>query len=169
MKSLLIVFSYHHNNTRKIAEVIAKVLDAKIMKPQEINPEEFQEYDLVRFGSGIYSAKHHRTLLDLADKLPQVSYSKSFIFSTAALTSEKKLTKDHSTLRGKLQSKGYVIVDDFQCKGFNTNSFMKYLGGMNKGRPNAEDLQHAKEFAEALRQELQSMKPERIVARSIEQ
>jgi flavodoxin len=169
MKSLLIVFSYHHNNTRKIAEVIAKVLDAKIMKPQEINPEELQEYDLVGFGSGIYSAKHHRTLLDLADKLPQVSYSKSFIFSTAALTSEKKLTKDHSTLRGKLQSKGYVIVDDFQCKGFNTNSFMKYLGGMNKGRPNAEDLQHAKEFAEALRQELQSMKPERIVARSIEQ
>ena len=169
MKSLLIVFSYHHNNTRKIAEVIAKVLDAKIMKPQEINPEELQEYDLVGFGSGIYSAKHHRTLLDLADKLPQVSYIKSFIFSTAALTSEKKLTKDHSTLRGKLQSKGYVIVDDFQCKGFNTNSFMRYLGGMNKGRPNVEDLRHAKEFAEALRQELQSMKPERSIARSIEQ
>jgi flavodoxin len=164
MKTLLIVFSYHHNNTRKIAEVIAEVLEAKIMKPQEIDPGELQEYDLVGFGSGIYSAKHHSTLLDLADRLPQVKDCKSFLFSTAALTSEKKLAKDHSTLREKLQSKGYVIVDDFQCKGFNTNSFMKYLGGMNKGRPNAEDLQHVKEFAEVLKQELQHMRPEQIIA-----
>jgi hypothetical protein len=43
-----------------------------------------------------------------------------------------------------------MIVDEFACKGFNTNSFMKYLGGMNKGRPNAEDLRHAKEFAQNL-------------------
>jgi flavodoxin len=45
-----------------------------------------------------------------------------------------------------------MILDDFQCKGFNTNSFMKYLGGMNKGRPNTEDLKHAEEFAEKLKQ-----------------
>ena len=82
------------------------------------------------------------------------------------MTGEAKATEDHSPLREKLQSKGYVIVDEFQCKGFNTNSFMKYLGGMNKGRPNAEDLQHAKEFAESLKQELQQMEPEHIVARS---
>ena len=155
MKSLLIVFSYHHNNTQKIANIIAEVLDAKIMKPREINPEELQEYDLVGFGSGIYSAKHHRTLLDLADKLPLVTDCKSFIFSTAALTGEKKLTKDHSKLREKLQSKGYVIVDDFQCKGFNTNSFMRFFGGMNRGRPNAKDLKNAEEFAQKLKQKLQ--------------
>lgn len=169
MKSLLIVFSFHHNNTQKIANVIAEVLDAKILTSREINPEELQKYDLVGFGSGIYSAKHHRTLLDLADKLPQVTDCKSFIFSTAALTGEKKLTKDHSTLKEKLQSKGYVIVDDFQCKGFNTNSFMRFFGGMNKGRPNAEDLQRAKEFAESLNQELREVKSEHIVNKSIKQ
>jgi hypothetical protein len=48
------------------------------------------------------------------------------------LTGEAKAAKDHSTLREKLQSKDYIIVDEFQCKGFNTNSFMKYFGGMNK-------------------------------------
>jgi len=169
MKSLLILFSYHHNNTQKIAEVIAQVLDAKIMRPQEINPEELQEYDLVGFGSGIYSAKHHRTLLDLVDKLPEVTDRKSFIFSTAALTSDKKLTKDHSALREKLQSKGYVVVNDFQCKGFNTNSFLKYLGGMNKGRPNTEDLEHTREFAESLKLELQEVKSEHIDTISIRQ
>jgi hypothetical protein len=29
---------------------------------------------------------------------------------------------------------------------------MKYFGGMNKGRPNAEDLKHAEEFAQNLKQ-----------------
>jgi flavodoxin len=154
MKSLLVVFSYHHKNTEKIAHVFAKVLNAKITTPQQINPEELQECDLVGFGSGIYGEKHHESVLDLVDKLPQVDTKKAFIFSTSALTGEAKATKDHATLRDKLQAKGYRVVDEFQCKGFNTNSFMKWFGGMNRGRPNAEDLQHAKAFAQNLKQNL---------------
>jgi flavodoxin len=155
MKSLLVLFSYHHKNTEKIANVFAKVLDAQIKTPQQINPEELQEYSLIGFGSGIYGAKHHKFLLDLSDKLPQVTNRKAFIFSTSAMIGEAKVAKDHSLLREKLQSKGFMIVDEFACKGFNTNSFMKYFGGMNKGRPNAEDLKHAEEFAQNLKQNLQ--------------
>jgi len=154
MKSLLILLSYHHKNTEKVAKVFAKVLDAEIKTPRQINPEELQEYSLVGFGSGIYDEKHHRTLLELADKLPQVTNKNAFIFSTSAMMGEAKVAKDHSTLREKLESKGYIIVDEFACKGFNTNSFMKYLGGMNKGRPNAEDLKNAEEFAQNLLQNL---------------
>jgi len=155
MKSLLVLYSYHHNNTEKIANIFAKVLDAQIKTPQQIDPEELQEYSLIGFGSGIYGGKHHKALLDLADKLAQITNRKAFIFSTSALTAEDKMANDHSSLKEKLQSKGYMIVDDFQCKGFNTNSFMKFLGGMNKGRPNAEDLKHAEEFAQNLKQKLQ--------------
>ena len=155
MKSLLVVFSYHHNNTEKIAKVIARVLDAKIKKPQQVDPEELQEYDLIGFGTGIDDGKHYKPVLDLADRIPQVDNKKAFIFSTSALTGEKKAAEDHSTLREKLESKGYIIVDEFQCKGFNTNSFMRFFGGMNKGRPNTEDLKHAEEFAQNLKPSLQ--------------
>jgi hypothetical protein len=41
-------------------------------------------------------------------------------------------------------------VDEFACKGFNTNSFLKYIGGMNKGHPDAEDLAEAGRFAISL-------------------
>ena len=150
MKSLLVLYSYHHNNTEKIANVFAKVLDAQIKTPQQINPEELQEYTLIGFGSGIYGGKHHNRLLDLSDNLPQVTNRKAFIFSTSATIT----AKDHLKLREKLQSKGYMILDEFSCKGFNTNSFMKYFGGMNKGRPNAEDLKHAEVFAHNLKQNL---------------
>jgi len=169
MKSLLVLFSYHHNNTEKIANVFAKVLDAQIKTPQQIDPEELQEYGLIGFGSGIYGGKHHKVLLDLADKLPQVTDRKAFIFSTSGMTGEAKVAEDHSPLREKLQSKGYMIVDEFNCAGFDTyggdeeanliekliGRINKLIGGINKGRPNVEDLKHAEEFAQNLKQNLQ--------------
>ena len=123
MKSLLVLFSYNHNNTEKIANVFAKVLDAQIKTPQQTNPKELQQFDLVGFGAEIDSGKHYRELLDLADSLPQVTDKKAFIFSTSGVTGEKKLTKDHLALREKLQSKCYLIVDEFQCKRFQHKQF----------------------------------------------
>ncbi|MFX1251783.1 MAG: flavodoxin family protein [Promethearchaeota archaeon] len=158
MKSLLVLVSVHHKNTEKIANVFATVLDAQIKTPKQINPEELQEYNLIGFGSGIYDGKHHRSLLDLADKLPQVTDRKAFIFSTCGVPgigmAEEVVVKNHSPLREKLQSKGYIIVDEFSCVGFNTNSFLKLFGGINKGRPNAEDLKNAEMFSQNLKQHL---------------
>ena len=155
MKTLLVVSSYHHYNTEKVAKVFANVLDAQIKTPQQVDPKDIQEYDLVGFGAGIDSGKHYKTILDFADKLPHVDNKNVFIFSTAALTKDKKRDKDHSALREKLESKGYLIVDEFQCKGFNTNSFMRFLGGMNRGRPNAKDLKNVEECAKKLKQKLE--------------
>ena len=84
--------------------------------------------------------------------MPQVSNEKAFIFSTSAIQGEDKVAKDHSLLSGKLQAKGYLIVGESNCKGFNTNSFPRYLGGMNRCRPNAEDLKHAEGKAIAAEQ-----------------
>ncbi len=151
MKSIIVLYSYHHHNTEEIANVFAKVLDAEIKTPQQIKPEKLQEYDMVGFGSGIYSAKHHKFLLELADKLPPVNNKKAFLFSTSGITGKSKSAKDHSILREKLVSKGYIIVDEFQCKGFNTNSFLKLFGGMNKGRPNEKDLKNAEDFINNLK------------------
>ena len=147
MKSIIVLYSYHHKNTEKIAKVFSKVLDAPIKIPSEINPEQLQEYDILGFGSGIYSAKHHESILKLADELPELNNKNTFIFSTAGITGKSKTAKDHSKLREKLQSKGYIIIDEFQCKGFNTNSFLRLFGGMNKGRPNDKDLKNAEDFA----------------------
>ena len=164
MKSLIVLVSYHHNNTRKVAEVMAKVLGASIKTPQQINQEELGQYDLVGFGSGIYSYQHHVSILDLADKLPQADGKRAFIFSTtgAPVVFGKsvlgKALEQHTPLREKLQAKGYTIVDEFICGGFNTNKFLKYFGGINKGRPNAEDLKHAEEFAQNLKRNLEDHK-----------
>ena len=158
MKSIIVIYSYHHMNTEKIASVMARVLDAEIKSPQQIVPEELADYDLVGFGSGIYSSKPHKTILDLAEKLPLVKNKKAFIFSTCGAPGfavdgghvDDYLDKVHSSLRETLKSKGYKIVNEFICSGWNTNKFLKIFGGINKGRPNEKDLQNAKKFAERL-------------------
>lgn len=150
LKCLIITYSYHHNNTAKIADVFSQVLHAKVQTPNQVVVEELQDYDLIGFGAGIDSGMHYKPLLDLADKLPKVNKKAGFIFSTSAVQGEDKVRKDHLLLREKLESKGYTIVGEFSCKGFNTNSFLKFIGGMNKGRPNSEDLKNAKEFALSL-------------------
>jgi len=151
MKSLIILYSYHHHNTEKVAKTIAPILGADIKSPEDVNPEEFQEYDLVGFGSGIYAYKHHKTLLDLADRLSHSEGKKAFLFSTSGAKIGSGMiritSKFHDELREKLQSKGYIIVNEFNCKGFDTNSALKLIGGINRGRPNAEDLKNAETFA----------------------
>lgn len=162
MKTIVIVFSYHHKNTEKIAQVIAKVLDAPIKTPQQIHPAELQEYDLIGFGSGIYDSKYHLALLVLADSLSQVTDKKTFLFSTCGAPAfafdgghvNDYIIKAHSALKEKLQLKGYTVVNEFMCPGFNTNSFLKFFGGINKGRPNANDFKRAEEFAMNLTQNI---------------
>jgi flavodoxin len=88
----------------------------------------------------------------ITDKLPQVTDRKAFIFSISGISGE--FLQKHSTLRKKLQSKGYIIIDEFNCPGFNSNSFLRFFGGMRKNRPNTEDLKRAEEFALNLKQNL---------------
>ena len=76
MKSLVIVYSYHRHNTEKIANVMAKVLDAQVKTPQQVIPEDLSKFDIIGFGSGIYSDKHHKSLLNLIDALPKVTNKK---------------------------------------------------------------------------------------------
>jgi hypothetical protein len=105
------------------------------------------------------TGKNYPGLLDFASKLPQVANKKAFVFSTSGMPVgvsgqqkvEEYTSKCHTTLKETLQSKGYTIVGEFGCAGFNTNKFLKYFGGLNKGRPNEEDLKHAEVFAEKLR------------------
>ena len=150
MKTIVICFSYHHNNTEKIASIIATTLNAEIKKPLEIDPNDLSNYDLVGFGSGIYFGKHHKVLLDLADKLPQVTNKKAFIFSTSGR--KDNMPKFHKQLKEKLQSKGFEIGSEFNCAAFDTFGPLKIVGGLNKGHPNEDDLKQAQVFAQSLNQ-----------------
>ena len=137
----------HHGNTEKIASAMADVLDAELLKPHEVDIGALPGYDLIGFGSGIYCARHHRALLGLAAKMPVMEGKKSFIFSTRGIGSVRFY---HRWLRKELLGKGFNVVGEFSCRGFDTVGPFKLIGGMNKGRPNERDLENAKNFARGM-------------------
>lgn len=146
MKTLIVYKSIHLGSTKKIAQKLAQVLNSDIKEPHEVDLSHIQKYDLIGFGSGIYSSNFHQTILDLVDKITDLKDKRVFIFSTSGVIYERC----HSVMKQKLLEKNAVIVDEFFCKGLNKNSFLKYFGGMNKGRPNKEDLERAVVFARKL-------------------
>jgi len=155
MRSLIIVFSYHDGNTQKIADAMAKVLGATVRTPQQVTPDEVAGYDLAGFGSGIYSATFDPSVLDLAGRLPHAAGKRACLFSTygapAVFAGGDFVRNNHAQIRNILQGKGFTIAGEFGCAGWNTNSFLKYFGGLNRGRPDAGDIRNAEEFARNLK------------------
>jgi flavodoxin len=148
MKTLMLCISIHHENTRKIANAISEVLKAKVMNPAEVIKDinGIKNYDLIGFGSGIYGFKHHKNLIGFVEKLPQQNGRKAFIFSTSG----KGGTEQHKELRKKLEEKGFAIVGEFGCKGWDTFGPLVLFGGVNKGKPDEEDVADAKKFAKEM-------------------
>lgn len=119
MNSVIILYSYHHKNTEKIAQVIAKVIGAEIKTPEQTDINTIGNFELVGFGSGVYFFKLGKTLLELADKIPQATGKKAFIFSTSGRAG-KAASKFHKPLKEKLEAKGYTVVGEFNCAAFDT-------------------------------------------------
>jgi flavodoxin len=150
-KNTIIYVSIHHGNTEKVAKTFAKVLNADLKKPEQIHPNGLSNFDLIGFGSGIYFGKHHKSLLEFAEKLPPTD-KKAFIFSTnGGNIGKMKPENFHKPLKAILTAKGFNIVGEFNCAGFDTYGLLKLVGGISKGRPNEEDLKNAESFAENLR------------------
>ena len=146
MKNLIVYESIHHGNTEKIGKAMAEYLNADLIKTNDINVNTLKDYDLIGFGSGIYNGKLHKNVLDLIEKSPTLSNKKAFVFSTSG----QGKVKYNNTIEQKLKEKGFEVVGSFACKGYDTFGPFKLIGGIAKGRPNENDIQKAKEFAEKL-------------------
>jgi len=147
MKVLIIYSSVHHKNTERIARAMVEVLGADLAETQNAKAEDILNYDLIGFGSGIYMWKHHKLLLEFVDSLKPANGKKAFIFSTSGAPGGKK---QHKKLREELIKKEFNIVGEFNCLGWDTVGPLKWIGGINKGKPDEQDIENAKNFAKEL-------------------
>jgi flavodoxin len=161
-KVLMILAASPAGSTAKVARAIADELGAQVVGPDQGDLARSGAFTLIGFGSGIFHGEHHASLLALADELPPASHAKAFLFSTCGIPARfarpevlaDYYSGNHAALREKLRAKGYEIVGEFGCPGFNDNKFLKLFGGLNRGRPNAADLGNARSFAKGLKQYL---------------
>jgi len=146
LKSIVIYESVHHNNTEKIAKAIADEIGAELVNVRNMKVEDIDKYDLIGFGSGIYYSKVHKNIKNFLEKIENVNKQKSFVFVTSGRVKDD-FTENFKEL---LISKGFDVISTFSCKGFDTFGPLKLIGGINKGKPNEQDIANAQNFARSL-------------------
>ncbi len=150
MKVLIVYASIHHKNTQNIAEEIGEVLSAKILPFFKLTEKDIKEADLVGFGSGVYFSRFHKGLIKIIDDIDGLDGKNIFIFSTSGLRKNFILNRSHHHFKKLLQKKRANLVGEFNCLGLDTNGPLKLIGGINKNRPNQEDIKKARNFAKNL-------------------
>lgn len=149
MKTLIIYVSKHHENTNKVIQAIKPVLEAEVVSLDNFDISTINNFELIGFASGVYKMKPDTNLLKLIDKIPVQKGKKAFVLTTSG--SGKTFNKN---LNERLIEKGFDIIGEFTCKGWTTFFIFALFGGVNKGSPNEEDLERARQFAVDIRNKL---------------
>jgi len=151
VKTLVICTSVHHHSTARVAARIAGVLNATVMPPEKVPYTSLDAYDLVGFGSGVYYGRFHEDLWNWLRVLPerQVSRKPAFVFSTSGLSFLWKLW--HGPFTKELTRRGFDVIGEFHCRGFDSWGPLWIAGGINRQHPDEHDLARADEFARRLR------------------
>lgn len=149
MASTAVVYkSIHHQNTRRIAEVIAAELKADLLTVEEATQRDGGTYDLVGFGSGVYFWRHHGTVRQLIKTWCRVP-RESFVFSTAGIPALAFIW--NGNLARALRKRGSHVLGQFCCAGWDSVGPLWLLGGIQRGHPNADDCDRAATFARTIR------------------
>lgn len=149
MRTVIVCVSVSHGNTRRVADSMAQVLDAKVVSLEQADLTELADADLVGFGSGVFYGRLHPRLTDFVKVLP-TGRGRAFVFATSGLP-EIPLTSFTRPVVQLLEGKGFEVDESFSCRAFDTWTPFKLVGGVNKQRPNAGDLAAARAFAGRLR------------------
>jgi len=150
MRSLTVYYSFHHYNTEKIALKIAHSLSGNVISLKESDINTIEGYDLVGFGSGIYFGKFHPALLTFIKRLPDAEGKPAFIFSTSGIPDLLLINRFSNPFKELLIRKGFQVVGEFNCLGFDSNGLLRFIVGINRDRPNETDLKKAGLFANNL-------------------
>lgn len=151
MEALIIYTSVHHVSHERVARVIANVLNADLLQSKQAATSMSEHFDLTGFGSAICFGKYRKNLLAFADKLPVIRSKRAFTFSTSGLRKIRFIHNSDKPLKAKLRPKGFDIFGEFSCLGLDTYRAAQLVGGVNRGRPNTEDLSQAEDFAKRLK------------------
>ncbi|SCE61204.1 Flavodoxin [Streptomyces sp. Termitarium-T10T-6] len=155
MKAVIVCVSVSHGNTLRVADAMAQPLGAGIVSPEEADPRELAAADLVGFGSGVFYGRFHPRLTDFVRALPSAPRqdrpgAHAFVFASSGLpeTPVMPFTRPSSRL---LEGKGFDVAGTFACRALDTWAPFKLVGGLNRHRPDTDDLAAARAFAERLR------------------
>ncbi|MBQ9828386.1 MAG: flavodoxin family protein [Lachnospiraceae bacterium] len=141
MKTAIVYYSTHHENTKKLAEAIAKECGADLFNILESADIDLSGYDIIGLASGIYYGKFGAELIDFAkEKLPE---NRKVFFLYSCGRKRKGLT---DAIKEAAESRSCRVIGEFGCNGWDTYGPFRLIGGINKQRPDDRDADAAVRF-----------------------
>lgn len=147
---LLVTKSVHHQNTARVAHAMAEQVGAECVTPADCPYERLNNCDVLGLGSGIYYGRVHEELWQWVLGLPTNTSGRPhvFIFTTSGLPFLARFW--HRPLKSVLARKGYRVIGEFSCRGFDTWGPLWLTGGLNRTHPDERDLRRARDFVSAI-------------------
>lgn len=126
-------------NTKRLAEAIAQELGVEALP---ITVPVNEKVDVLLLGNSYYAFTIAPEVGAFVSALSKENVGKIINFGTAAM-----MKSTYKKVRNVANTVGIPVLDkEFHCKG--------EFKGMNKGRPNEEDLNAAREFARNIKKEM---------------
>lgn len=130
-----VMYYTQSGNTQKIAQAIAAQVGSQA---EPIGHPLSEPVDILFLGASVYKFGIDKKVLAFIDTLSPAMVGKVAIFSTSAMSD-----RGYPIMLKALSAKGLTVTQShFYCKG--------KFGFANKNRPNQDDVQAAKAFAQAI-------------------
>lgn len=143
MPIAILLYSYHHNNTRKLVKAVQNTHNSIDIFDVTKDKPDLSGYDRIGIASGVYAFHLGKPMLKfLKENLP--AGKETFIIYTYGIP------KDGYTDSTKqiLKEKNCTLLGEYGCLGFDTFGPFKMVGGLAKGHPDEADVKACVEFVE---------------------
>ena len=141
MKTAIIYYSKHHENTKKLLDAIHDNYDVTLIDALNPSTTDLAEFDLIGFASGIYFSKFHESVCEYAKKYLPKGKKVFFIYTCGSL--KKTYTDD---IKDAIKDKNATIVGTYHSFGYDTYGPFKLIGGLKRKHPNQKEIDGAVQF-----------------------
>lgn len=147
MKTAIIYYSKHHENTKKLLDAIqaASADEITLIDVTQTQSAKLEKYDRIGFASGIYYSKFEKRVLEFAKSCTPNGKDVFFLYTYGS-----KRNGYTKAIREALAGKNAHILGEYGCLGFNTFGPLKLIGGMAKDHPNNSEIEGAISFYKGL-------------------
>ena len=145
MKTVIVYYSRHHGNTKKLLDAIAAQEEVTLIDVLEGRETDLTVFDRIGFASGIYYGTFAKQIIEFAgEKLPE---EKDVFYLYTHGAPSGNFLRD---MRRIAQSRRCRELGEYHCQGFDTFGPFKLVGGIAKGHPTQEEIAAAAAFYQSL-------------------
>ncbi|WP_316630152.1 flavodoxin domain-containing protein [uncultured Ruminococcus sp.] len=146
MNTVLVYYSEHHGNTKKLLDAIAAADSsvALIDVTKQLDTD-LSSFDRIGFASGIYFSSFAKQIISFADAYLPDNKDVFYIYTHGA--PKGGFLKGIREIAAKRNCRE---LGKYHCLGYDTFGPFKLVGGIAKGHPTEEEIQAAVRFYQAL-------------------